>query len=298
MPLSLHSRCYYALLAGWSALVMLLAGCESLRLSPKIPAPTASAAAPAEDPTPRLPGGVHAPLRVSRFLFFSDSPLNPDDAVFRELEGLPDQVQRELRVPTGTAMIQVYLFEDQAKYENYMQQNFPKLPIRRAYFISLRPGTGEDLHVYTWFGEHLRIDLRHELTHGLLNSALKGVPLWLDEGLAGFFEQPPETDGVNTEHLEVMRKGPFHPDLARLEKISKVQQMEKPEYREAWGWVHFMLRGDPKAKAVLIDYLRELRTTAEPGPLLPRLRQAVPDPHYAFVNHLNTVALPAATPKR
>ena len=41
-------------------------------------------------------------------------------------------------------------------------------------------------------GDHLRTDLRHELTHALLHGVLKDVPLWLDEGLAGFFELPPD----------------------------------------------------------------------------------------------------------
>ena len=71
-------------------------------------------------------------------------------------------------------------------------------------------------------GDHLRTDLRHELTHALLHSVLKDVPLWLDEGLAGYFELPPENDGVNPQHLELLRRGPFQPDLARLESLEQV----------------------------------------------------------------------------
>ena len=54
--------------------------------------------------------------------------------------------------------------------------------------------------------------------------------------------------------------------------------MEKPEYREAWAWVHLMLRGNPAAKKVLHNYLQSLRTNANPGPLMPKLREAVPKP--------------------
>ena len=269
------------------------AGCESLRVTPATITPAADnrAQAPAG---PTRPGGAHPPLRVARFVFYADVPLNGDDAVFRELEELPDQLQRELRIPTDGAIVQVYLFADQERYEAFMRDRFPRLPVRRAYFIAdqRRPGSADELQVYTWLGEHLRTDLRHELTHALLHGALKGVPLWLDEGLAGFFEQPPGADGVNPDHLDKLRKGPFQPDLARLEKIGEVQQMEKPEYREAWAWTHFMLRGDPAARDVLLDYLRQLRDNPSPGALLPRLRQAVPDPHQALAGHLAAVGLP------
>ncbi|GIT30210.1 MAG: hypothetical protein Ct9H300mP1_22560 [Planctomycetaceae bacterium] len=44
-------------------------------------------------------------------------------------------------------------------------------------------------------------DLRHEFTHGVLHSSLKRVPLWLDEGLAEYFEVVgPKPGGVNTEY--------------------------------------------------------------------------------------------------
>ena len=59
----------------------------------------------------------------------------------------------------------------------------------------------------------------------------------------------------------MLRRGPFQPDLGRLEKLGQVAQMEKPEYREAWAWVHLMLRSTPEAKKVLLDYLQ--RTNVE-----------------------------------
>jgi hypothetical protein len=62
--------------------------------------------------------------------------------------------------------------------------------------------------------------------------------------------------------------------------------MEKPEYREAWAWTHFLLRGDPRAKGVLLDYLRDLRADPAPPPLLPRLAAVFPDPPAALAGHL------------
>jgi hypothetical protein len=79
-----------------------------------------------------------------------------------------------------------------------------------------------------------------------------------------------------------------------LEKFTQVAQMEKPEYREAWAWVYLMLRSGPKAKKVLHDYLQVLRTDTNPGPLLPKLREAVPDPEQALVDHLAKTEMPKA----
>jgi len=129
---------------------------------------------------------------------------------------------------------------------------------------------GDELLVYTFWGENVTQDLRHELTHALLHSVLKDVPLWLDEGLAEFFELPPANGGVNFKHLEHLRREGFRPDLARLEQLTEVQQMNPGEYREAWAWVHLMLRTSPGARRVLLAYLAELRTTSRPGLLRPR----------------------------
>jgi hypothetical protein len=242
---------------------------------------------------PAAPPGKHA-TRLGHYVFYHDFELDRSDPLFAELEALPDQVFGELRLPPGNTVVQVFLFDAQDRYERYMKSRYRHLPPRRAYFIAEpRIGSGSDeLKVFTWVGDHIRTDLRHELTHALLHSVLKDVPLWLDEGLAGYFELPPASGGVNPQHLELLRRGPFQPDLARLEKFGQVAQMEKPEYREAWAWVHLMLRGSPEARQVLLDYLQALRTNPNPGPLLPRLKEVLPDPEHALADHLGRIDFP------
>lgn len=282
---------------GLSVGLVTTAGCESLRSVPVSVPSAGGERAQMATAVPKKPGGVHPPLRVSRFVFYADVPLEPSDLVFRELEQLPDQIQRELALPTGNNIVQVYLFQDEERYEAFMRDRFPWLPVRRAYFIAdqKRPGAGDDLQVYTWIGDHLRTDLRHELTHAMLHGVLKGVPLWLDEGLAGFFEQPPSHEGINPEHLDKIRRASV--DLERLEKISQVKQMEKAEYREAWAWVHFMLRGDPRARAILLAYLQQLREDPNPGPLLPRLKEVFPDPNAALAEYIARTELQTPRPR-
>jgi hypothetical protein len=241
--------------------------------------------------------GKHA-TRRGCYVFYHDFDLDPNDPLFEPLEGLPDQVYGELKLPPANTVIQVFLFDTQERYERYMFNprtgRYRHLPSRRAYFITEpRSGGGTDeLKVFTWMGDHLRVDLRHELTHALLNAVLKSVPLWLDEGLAGYFELPPDHEGVNPQHLDSLRRGLIHPDLDRLEKLEQVKQMEKPEYREAWAWVHFMLNGHPAARRVLLDYLQTLRSSSSPPPLLPRLREVFAAPDLALAAHLERIEFP------
>ncbi len=284
-----------ALAAGLFALPT---GCETVRPEPQ-PEPIARSAEPAPLPSAlatTTPPGKHA-TRRGCCVFYHDFPLPDDDPLFTDIETLPDQIAAELKLPPGNAVVQVFLFDTQERYERFMfapkTGRYRSQPPRRAYFFAEpRVGCADDLKVFTWMGDHLRTDLRHELTHALLHAVLKDVPLWLDEGLAGYFELPPANEGVNPQHLEILRRGPFQPDLGRLEQLTLVKQMEKPEYREAWAWVHFMLRGDPAARKVLREYLQALRTNPNPGPLLPKLKDAIPDPEQALADHLADIEFP------
>jgi hypothetical protein len=272
------------------------AGCGTLWSdTPAPPAPATArgvdVAPPAPLPPVTAPGKYHT--RRDYYVVYHDFELDKNDALFAELDPLPEQVFGELKLPPGNPMVQVFLFDTQEHYERYMQKNYRTLPMRRAYFIS-KPGAGrtDELLIFTWMGGYVATDLRHELTHALLRSVLKDVPIWLDEGLAGYFELPPHQEGVNPQHLDALTRSPFRPDLARLEKLTQVAQMEKPEYREAWAWVHLMLRSGPAARKVLQDYLQALRTDPKPGSLLPKLREAVPEPEQALVDHLASIEVP------
>jgi hypothetical protein len=242
-----------------------------------------------EPPAPTLQAAPNKnSLRMGPFLFLSDSRLQPEIPLFQDLNGLRDQVTRELKLPPGNALVQVYLFEERDRYEQFMSRNYPRLPKRRAFFVA-QPrfaGAAEELLVYTYVGDRIQQDLRHELTHALLHSVLKDVPLWLDEGIAEFFETPTGNDGLNPDHLRQLRADGARTNLARLESITEVKDMKPAEYREAWAWVHLMLRGRPEARGVLLQYLRELRTNPQPGPLRTRLAAIWTRPEEALAEHL------------
>jgi hypothetical protein len=272
------------------ASLLLVVGCHSFKLMGEQPD------RPERDPGP-TPPGKHS-YRLSQYVFLSDFEVRRDLPIFHELAILRDQVYKELQLPNANTVVQVYLFEDRDHYERFMRARYPDLPRRRAFFVAQPRSVGgtEDLLVYTYWGDRIQEDLRHELTHALLHSVLKDVPLWLDEGLAEYFEVPTDWNGSNYHHVNLLRhgpSGPSRPDLARLEQMSQVQQMTPAEYREAWAWVHLLLRDKPDAKAVLLAYLQQLRTNPSPGPISPRLAAVYPSLEEAYERHLEQ--LEAAT---
>jgi hypothetical protein len=278
---------------GLALALVLVVGCNSLQIWP-------TADRTERETVPGLPSKHSVP--VSQFVFISDFEIQRQWPLFKELSQLRDQVYHELHLPPSGTKVLVYLFEDQERYQRFMKAKYPELPTRRAFFLAQphRLGGSEDLLVYTYWGNRasgnsINQDLRHELTHAILHSVLKDVPLWLDEGLAEFFELPTRWNGVNPAHLENLHKPGVRLDLARLEQLNDVHQMTPVEYREAWAWVHLMLRSTPEARQTLLAYLRELRTNAQPGPLRPRLAAALPVPENALERHL--VALETSRPR-
>jgi hypothetical protein len=235
-------------------------------------------------------------FRIAPYVFLSDFEVQRDLPLFQELAKLSELVYRELQLTPGHSAVQVYLFESKERYDQFMHAVYPNLPARRAFFIAQQRAMGgaDDLLVYTRWGERVQQDLRHELTHALLHSVIRDVPLWLDEGLAEYFELPPDCRGVNAGHVETLRRDlgiSFRPDLDRLEKMKDVNEMKGPEYRESWLWVHLILRS-PAAKKVLLAYLQDLRTNRSPGSLAHRLAAAFPSLPDAFEKHLEQLELP------
>ena len=74
------------------------------------------------------------------------------------------------------------------------------------------------------------------------------VPLWLDEGLAEYFEVPAADREHGNPHAKYIKIGAHLgqvPLLEDLEQIRDLSEMTRSRYRAAWAWVHFMLHGPP-----------------------------------------------------
>lgn len=233
-------------------------------------------------------------VRSERLLVQSDFQLPKDHPLITDLIRLRGQVSQILELPEQQKEVVVYLFSNEQEYTQYLDATYPGLPKRRAYFV----GTPRELAVYTFWGKRIQEDLRHEYTHGILHATLKEVPLWLDEGLAEYFEViGPEPGQVNVDYaqnLVTLLGNGWRPDLKRLEQLDKFEQMQRIDYQEAWAWVHFLLHSSPETREILVMYLKDLQTEAEPVPLSARLEQnglRVADRFLNYVATLRTVRL-------
>ena len=220
----------------------------------------------------------------------SNFPVGSDAPLVTELNQLRTEITRTLQLPEQRDPVVVYLFSDEASYRRYMHATWPNLPPRRAYFV----GTSRELAVYSFRSAKVQEDLRHEFTHGLLHASLNSVPLWLDEGLAEYFEvRGPEPGSPHHTHLKQLqdaRAEGWNPSLYELEQLSDFQKMTQRDYAEAWGWVHFMLQQDANAEQVLIQYIAELESKDVPPPFMARLEKAAPTYYNGMISHVSNMA--------
>ena len=228
-------------------------------------------------------------VRSEQLLVVSDVELRKDHALIQDLIQLRQDVAHELQLPLEGRDVVVYVFADKPKYQKYLDKTYPGLPPRRAYFV----GTPRELAVYTFWGDNIQEDLRHEFTHGLLHAQLKDVPLWLDEGLAEYFEVPRSTpNAVNREYarkLGIAIANNWEPDLERLESLQDVIQMQRADYQESWAWVHFLLHNSDDSHEVLLNHLQELRENPHPTPLSIALHDTLPEVNNRYLSHLSSL---------
>ena len=221
----------------------------------------------------------------------SDFRIPRDHTLVRELERLRSQISSELELPEQSETVTIYLFEDEPSYRRYLEATWPGLPPRRAYFV----GTSRELAVYSFWGERIQEDLRHEYTHGILHACLKEVPLWLDEGLAEYFEVPGDPPGtVNPDYarnLATELASGWRPDIDRLEMLEDFSGMERRDYQESWSWVHFMLHESHDTRQVLLGYLADLRDDAHPRVISERLPEVLPSFEQRFLNYVASLGM-------
>jgi hypothetical protein len=143
-------------------------------------------------------------------------------------------------------------------------------------------------------------DLRHEVSHGYLHSVVPNLPLWLDEGLAEYFEVPRGNTGLNRPHVVELSNRlstGWRPDLRRLESLTSVGEMTQMHYAESWLWVHFLLETSRERQELLRGYLTRLRSTASAGPLSLEVRRTHPHPEGELVGYLQSLAVANAKPQ-
>ncbi|MGC1274635.1 MAG: hypothetical protein WBC44_13095, partial [Planctomycetaceae bacterium] len=225
-------------------------------------------------------------VRAANLVLVSDFKLPKDDPVVEDLIQLREQVVTSLDLPKPRQDVVVYLFSNEDTYRRYLDGIHPDLPPRRAYFV----GTKKELAVYTYWGDRIQEDLRHEYTHGILHASLTAVPLWLDEGLAEYFEVPGSTPGgMNGDYphqLAVAVANGWQPDIKRLEELEEFSEMRRIDYQESWAWVHYMLHTSPDTRQALLSYVADLRDSSHPPALADRIAEIQPGYPARFLGYV------------
>lgn len=225
--------------------------------------------------------------QVGSLHYHANFPLSKQSAIVEETALLTQQVPTLLAIQPNGDEIRVFLFHNQSTFRGYVRQYFPDVPMRRALYIKPRgPGM-----VFAYANPDLDEDLRHETTHAVLHTMLPMVPLWLDEGLAEYFEVPTAQRQFGHGHWprvqrELARTG--IPSLWELEEQVELNDMDADDYRHAWAWVHFFLHGPAPVQAEFRAYLRDLQNHIPPGRLSERLSRQVPDWSDLLVQHFQS----------
>lgn len=221
---------------------------------------------------------------VGIYVFHAEFPLRDVEDLVTELGELQKDIESTLELKCKDRPIEIFLFRSRFSYSSYIRTNVPEGAGRQAVYVAGNDGG----RVYAFRHRDLGTDLRHETTHALLHNALPYVPLWLDEGLAEYFEEPAKLRVDGSSHrrsLEWALRFGGVPALAQLEAHRKLADFGAREYRDSWGWVHFLLHGPPEAHAALAEFLVTIPTGREPTPISIGLRRRLPDVEARFRAH-------------
>lgn len=231
--------------------IVLLSGCLFVRNAPVLPS---------KNNTNR-----------GQLIIHSDFDLPDRHRLLEELNLVRQDVHRKLAVTPSDEPVHVYLFETQERFQDYLHDHYPELPARRAFFLE----TDTQLLVYAHWGDQVAEDLRHEVTHGYLHAVVHNLPLWLDEGLAEYFEVPRGGRGHHHEHVKLLtrlyERDEWRPDLRQLEQLQTLDQMTLLDYAESWLWVHYLMESAPERMDWLRGHIHQLQHRGVARPLSDRL---------------------------
>jgi len=238
-------------------------------------------------------GAIHAAehwpdeRQAGPFIFHANFSLKSREHLVAETSGLQRDLNEKLEIGQLRETVHLFLFSRKSTYQKYMRQFFPSVPYRRALFIKRRgPGM-----VFAHLNREFEIDVRHESTHAVLHACLSHVPLWLDEGLAEYFEVSPDERAFANPHLKTLRRevaSGSASSIESLEAITGVEEMGHEQYRHAWSWAHFMLHGPAEAHDELVRFLADIQHDVPAGRLSIRLRRRIPDLDFRYAEHFRT----------
>lgn len=223
---------------------------------------------------------------LSPYLIRSEFALRDVADLVSDLGDLQADIERLLKLKCEPTEIQIHLFRSRPTYNDYLSRRIPEGTKRKALFVQ---GTDAG-RVYAYRQRDLDTDVRHETTHALLHSALPYVPLWLDEGIAEYFEASPSLREKHHPHRGELQRAirflRWKPGIEKLEAQREMLDMKGDDYRDAWGVIHFILHGPPAAREALAAYFEEVQSGKAPTPLSQHLRRRIPNLDQRIIEHL------------
>ena len=187
------------------------------------------------------------------FSLLADYPVDAQ-GIQAQLTGLVSELSETLGVTSTGEPIQIVLFDSRKKYLDYVGSTVPISRERRAVFVR----KGSLTSIYCYRSNATLTDLRHEMTHAVLHQHLQFLPLWMDEGLAEYFEETPEQRLSSSRMKNARWKSAvgWSPDLDRLERIAVAGEMSSTDYRDCWAVCCYLLNESRESRSLLCHYLK------------------------------------------
>lgn len=229
---------------------------------------------------------------TGRFQMRSEVPIRQSKVLSNFMHSLrqhESDISETLGLRRNQKPIVINVFQSRLGYQDFVTRIDPGEKERRALFIQ------SETHgsVYAYLHADVMTDLRHETTHAILHSSLPFVPLWLDEGLAEYFEVAREKRVSGNPHLRRTKLDArliltWRPNLTKLEAVRDQSAMTARNYRESWAWVHFLLHGPDAANSMITRYLASIEAHDPPGPLSAQLKRVWSKPERQLTSHIKS----------
>ena len=195
---------------------------------------------------------------------YSNLPAFASDKMKRDVNHIYKILTKGLGVSQlNPIQLNLKLFDDNVAFNRYKKQVAPTLGSAGGFYISHL----NEASVYTGRNNHRMYAVsRHEATHVIVNGAFGSMPVWLNEGLAEYFEQL----RFQRTMLRIIDLNPGH--LRRLSRFNRISLSSyfnltaKQWYSESnkhfnyalgWSIVYFLMssRHDKQFLRYLLDHL-------------------------------------------
>lgn len=180
--------------------------------------------------------------------------------VAAEVDPAVESIARFLDIDPPLDPVTLYVFPDAAEMRDFLARHCPYRRKSHATCFETPYGMVATLYLTRDTAATLGL-LRHEMTHYVLASRFYDMPVWVDEGLAWFFQAGEPYGRVYPVAVERLRRilKEETPSLARLVRIPMGRRIVLDDYARSWALVYFLYRRDGGIGRI-VEYLRRVHS--------------------------------------